>query len=93
MVRYQISEEPDHLKVKLEDTTGVQDQLLAAFQECQQGRCSCPTAEYEKLEGLEIEVSIDEIELRLKPKPGAQLEPSQIARCLDYTVTRTSEAH
>jgi hypothetical protein len=92
MVRYEISEEPDHLKVKLEETTGVQDQLLAAFQECQQGRCSCPTTVYEKLEGLEIDVSTDEIELRLRPKPGTQLAPSEIARCLDYTVTRTSKA-
>ncbi len=92
MVRYEITEQPDYLKVRLDGTTGLQDQLLAALQECQQGRCSCPTTEYEKLDALEIDASTDEIELRLKPKPGVQLAPSEVARCLDYTITRTAGA-
>ena len=35
-------------------TEGNKEKLLEAFQECSEGRCSCPTQEYEKVEKLDI---------------------------------------
>jgi hypothetical protein len=59
--------------------------LGAIHQECQEGRCSCPTQEYSKLESLEIESNEDTIRLKLKSKPDEQLDESEIGKCLEYT--------
>jgi hypothetical protein len=86
MARYRIDEH-DESKVLIEvaEVGKNQDQLLEAFGECQAGQCSCPTNEYDKLESMEVEQGEDLIRLRLEPKPGRQLDTSQIAACLDYT--------
>lgn len=72
--------------------TGVgerQGELLAAFGECQEGRCSCPTDEYEKVAVMEVQPGQDRIDIQLEAKPGTSLDASEIEACLDYTVQRT----
>ncbi|MDF1561558.1 MAG: hypothetical protein P1V51_00870 [Deltaproteobacteria bacterium] len=90
MVRYELEEKPDHLEVKLEETGEKKEALLEAFQACREGRCGCPTTEYEKLGRLEVEASGDRIALRLEPKEGEHLDADEIARCLDHTVEAAS---
>lgn len=73
------------------EVTGVgdkQQQLLAAFGECRDGRCSCPTTEYEKVEAMELDVqpSDDAMAITLQAKPGTQFDTDQVAACLDYTL-------
>jgi hypothetical protein len=68
-----------------------QEQLLAAFQECQEGTCSCPTNEYQKLEEMEIQEDNGLIILNLKPKTGLELDKSEIATCLEYTKSKVEE--
>ena len=42
--------------------------LLEAFQECSEGRCSCPTQEYQKVEALAIIGTENTIQLFVKAK-------------------------
>lgn len=90
-MKHQITKNSEGLDVKISGTEGNERQLLDAFRECQEGRCSCPTKEYQKLDGLQIEATPSGISLQLKAKPGTQIEQAEIERCLEYTERRTGK--
>ena len=73
------------------ETPAEQQQLLEAFHECQEGTCSCPTNEYQKLEEMKIQEGNGLIILNLKPKTGLELDKSEIAACLEYTKGKVEE--
>ena len=73
------------LEIEISEIAGKEERLLEAFQECREGRCSCPTDEYLKLDSLEIENSAGTISLRLKAKKGRKLNTTEIQKCLNYT--------
>lgn len=91
MARYRVQETESTVSIEVTDAVGQQDQLLEAFEECQAGRCSCPTDEYQKLAAMDVEQSGDVIRLRLEAKPGEKFDTSEIAACLDYTTARLTE--
>ncbi len=62
-----------------------QQEMLEAFQACQEGRCTCPTDEYKKLESLDIQPGDDSLTLHLTVKAGQTLEPAEIEKCLHHT--------
>ena len=84
-MKYKIDDTDNGIDIKINNINDEQTALLEALQDCQQGRCSCPTDEYKKLESLDIEQSEDGIQLRLKSKAGTQLDKNEINRCLDHT--------
>jgi hypothetical protein len=43
--------------------------------------------EYTKLANLDVQPGEDQITLRLEPLPGSAFETSEIATCLDHTVS------
>lgn len=73
------------LTIEVSEISGKQEQLLAEFQSCQEGRCSCPTNEYEKLDSLNIETVSWKVRLSLKAKSGQILDGNEIQKCLDHT--------
>jgi hypothetical protein len=81
----------DGLEIEVSDVEGKEDQFLEAFQECAEGRCTCPTQEYTKLEQLHVEQGSRGITLRLVAKKPRQLDQAEIERCLDYTQERVEE--
>jgi hypothetical protein len=87
-MKYKIEEKEDGIDIKVEEIKEKKEKLLDAFRECQEGRCSCPTEEYKKLESLEIEHGKGCIQLRLKSKEGTKIDKSEINRCLEYTSAR-----
>lgn len=91
MARYRIDQEGSAVSVEVTQPRERQAQVLEAFGECQAGRCSCPTDEYQKLASMDIEQADDLIRLRLEPKPGEELDTSEIAACLDYTTAQEAE--
>jgi hypothetical protein len=84
-MKYTIENRNDGMDIEVAESKENQDKLLEAFQECQEGRCTCPTGEYSKLEALEIEEDGYRIRLRLKAKPGEHFDQSEISKCLEYT--------
>jgi hypothetical protein len=92
-MKYRIDEHGDGLDISVDNVKDKKDKLLQAFQECQEGRCSCPTEEYKKLDQLEIEHNGENIRLRLTPKRGVKMDKAEIDRCLEYTAERVKKDH
>ena len=90
-MKFKIDKNEEGIEVSVDDVKSKKDTLLMAFQECQEGRCSCPTEEYKKLESIQIEQREDSIQLRLKSKQGVELDKSEINKCLEYTKERVKE--
>lgn len=92
-MKYKIENTKDGTEININnvETPTEQKQLMDAFQECQNGTCSCPTNEYQKLEKMEIQEGNGLIVLNLKPKSGQELDQSEIVRCLEYTKSKVEE--
>ena len=90
-MKYRINETDNGLDISVNDINDKKDKLLEAFQECQEGSCSCPTEEYKKLDSLEIEHSNGNIELHLKSKEGLTIDKAEINECLEYTKKRVNQ--
>lgn len=92
MARYKIDQGDDGLAIRVTETGTAGSQLVAAFQECQEGRCDCPTDEYEKVSTLTVERDgNDAITVRLVAKSGERFDESEIDACLQHTVAKTQE--
>lgn len=90
-MKYTIDEKDNGLDISVNDLKEQKQKLLEAFQECQEGRCSCPTEEYKKLDALEIENSDDQIQLHLKSRQGQKIDKNEIDKCLQYTSQRVEQ--
>ena len=86
-MRYEITRDDNDVEIRLQQTGEQAPQLLAALADCQQGRCGCPTDEYERLEDMTIKTGVDDVTIRLHARDGQRLDTGQLRACLDYTVT------
>ncbi len=84
-MKYKVESNENGININVSESKGKQEKLLEAFRECQEGRCSCPTEEYSKLDSLEIESSENSIHLKLKSKPDEHFDHKEINKCLEYT--------
>jgi hypothetical protein len=89
---YEISAGPDGVVIELANTGDQDERLLAAFAACQQGKCACPTDEYQKVEGMDLEKGEGEILIRLRPKQGSTFDVGQLTACLEHTVGQAPDA-
>jgi len=88
VAEHRIEQDGDGLSITVEGVKDQKEQLLEAFQECQEGRCSCPTNEYQKLETLEIKSDEDSVHLLLTAREGESFDREEIEKCLEYTEGR-----
>ncbi len=79
------------IEINVTDLEGKKDQLLEAFEECKEGRCTCPTQEYQKVESVDIVEADESIQLSVKAKPDQQIDTAEIEKCLEYTKKRASQ--
>jgi hypothetical protein len=92
VTRYRIDEDEGVVSIELTDLAGRQDEMLEAFRECQEGRCTCPTEEYRKVASMDVDADRDRIAIRLSSKPGERLDSSEIDTCLDHTVGKVGDS-
>ena len=90
-MKYKVESNENGVNIEVSEAKGKQKELLEAFQECQEGRCSCPTQEYSKLDSLEIENDEDTIRLKLKSKPDEKFDETEISKCLEYTKGKVTD--
>lgn len=86
MPKYRISSRPRGLRINVTDAAGSEQELLSALQDCKEGRCSCPTPEYEKLAAMDVTSAHGTIKIDLQTKPGSEIEADAVRKCLDYTI-------
>ena len=79
------------IQIDVTDLNGKKEQLLEAFQECSEGRCTCPTQEYQKVRSLAGVGSDDTIQISIKAKEGQEIDTAEIEKCLEYTKKQISE--
>jgi len=84
-MKHSVKQEQDHVAVEVTDLGGQRDAALEAFRACAGGRCTCPTNEYAKLDGIAVEATGEGVRIRLTPKPGATIAVAEIERCLEHT--------
>ncbi len=87
----QIKKTENGIQIDVTDLEGKQEQLLEAFNECSEGRCTCPTNEYQKVQKLDIAGSGDAIQLTITAKPEEQIDTAEIEKCLEYTKKQVSK--
>ena len=90
-MKYSISETNKGIEIQVENIGERKAELLESFQACQEGRCSCPTEEYKKLESLDIVQNGDAIHLQLKALAGETFNVNEINRCLEHTTQQAAE--
>jgi hypothetical protein len=89
-MKYQIEENQNRVHITID---GVEDKkaLLDNFELCQKGQCSCPTTEYTKLETMNMVSGQDQIKIELKSKTDEKFQVSEIEKCLEFTLNKTSK--
>ena len=91
MKKYIIEKKNGELSVEIDSSSLNNTQLLEAFQRCREGRCDCPTDEYDKLESMRVDQAAERISLSLKAKPGQSIAKAAVAVCLDHTLNISKE--
>lgn len=92
MTKFNVTQDPTSLKIRIEDVGEKQGQLLQALQDCAEGRCTCPTNQYEKLQKIDIAPLDGAIEVSLVPRDGESIDRAEIDRCLEYTAAQLGNA-
>jgi hypothetical protein len=90
-MKYAIKAKPAGLEIKVEHLGDKQEKVLESLEACAQGKCSCPTSQYEKLEAIEISPGSDGVSIELKAKKGETIKQSDMERCLEYTADQVAE--
>ena len=87
-MKTKIESQENGVNIQVSDIASNSDEILGAFKECQEGKCSCPTNEYEKVESINVEQSNDGISLSVKAKDGEEIDMAEIEKCLEHTKNR-----
>jgi hypothetical protein len=88
-MKYTIKEGAQDVAISVENVKpDQQGKVLEALQECAEGRCSCPTQQYQKVETLDIARKADAIEIDLRVKRGQKIDREDIEKCLAYTIEK-----
>lgn len=89
-----IKEKDNHIIVNINKIEDKKDLILQNLNDCKEGKCSCPTNEYDKLINLDIQINdeLSEIIVDLEPKEGQKIEVSEIKKCLDYTTDQINKS-
>jgi len=90
-MKSKIQKHDSGLDISVEQVGDRQQALLNAFQECQEGRCSCKTDEYQKLDSIDVRSVGDTIQIRLEPRSGETIDESAVQDCLDYTLGQATK--
>ena len=85
-MKHKIENKNGSIHVNISQIESSRDSVIENLNNCKEGKCSCPTNEYEKLDSLEIQINdeTDEIILDIEPKKGSSIKLSEIEKCLDY---------
>ena len=90
-MRYEMTERGEDVEIRVRDTGERAPRVLASMQECQEGRCGCPTDQYDRLAGMEVKVGDGEVSVSLHPRDGEQFDLGELRACMDDNLTHAQE--
>ncbi len=91
-IGYSVKGDGSSVKITVEEVGSKQAELMKEFNECAEGRCSCPTAQYAKVESMQITPGEDRLSITLKAKPGEEIDQADINKCLEHTTRKVQKA-
>lgn len=91
MTSYNIKKVEKDLVIDIKDISSNKDEILANFNDCKEGKCSCPTDEYKKLKDMKINFTDNEIEITIAPKENTEFNKKEIGKCLDFSINNKSK--
>ena len=90
MIEFKVVASGDALRIGITGLGDRKPEVLNALQECAQGRCTCPTSQYEKLQSVDVTAGAEDIQVALVPKAGETIDREAIDRCLEYTAAQAA---
>jgi len=90
-MKSRIIKKKNGIDINITELKGGKEKLLEAFRECSEGRCTCPTQEYEKVETLNVIGTDKTIQLSIKSKENTVINAKEIEKCLEYTKDKISK--
>lgn len=90
-MRYEVREDGSEVSMQVTQVGDRAPAVFASIQQCQQGQCSCPTDQYDRLESIDVQMAPDQITVTLRPREGERLDVEQLRACMDYTLDQASE--
>ena len=84
-MRMRVSERQNEVRIELSRVAGRQDSVLAALTACQKS-CTCAGGLGASSAALSVRARGDELQVRLRPAEGQQLDVGEIYRCLRRTL-------
>ncbi len=79
------------IDINITEVEGKKEELIEAFQECSEGRCSCPTQEYQKVETMNVIDTEGTIRLSITSKADEVIDTKEIEKCLEYTKNKVTK--
>lgn len=80
-MRMRVLERQNEVRIELSRVAGRQDSVLAALTACQR-TCTCTGGLGSPTAALSVRARGDEMQVRLRPTQGQQLDVGEIYRCL-----------
>jgi hypothetical protein len=90
-MKSKITTKKNGIDINITEVDDKKKELLDTFQECSEGRCSCPTQEYQKVETMNIIETDGIIQLSIKSKTDEVIDTKEIEKCLEYTKNKVSK--
>jgi hypothetical protein len=90
-MKSRITTNKNGIEINITEVEGKHEELLEAFQECSEGRCTCPTQEYQKVETMNVIDTEGTIQLSITSKSGEVIDTKEIEKCLEYTKNKVSK--
>ncbi len=91
-MKYSVEGEGSNVKITVEEVGSKQAELMEGFTACAEGRCSCPTTQYAKVESVQITPGKDRLSITLKANPGEEIDQADINNCLEDTTRKVRKA-
>ncbi|HLY24001.1 MAG TPA: hypothetical protein VKT83_16160 [bacterium] len=90
-MKYSVEGDGSNIKITVKAVGTKQADLMNGLNECAEGRCSCPTPQYAKVQTMQVAPSADQVIVTLTAKPGETIDQADISTCLDHTTRKVEK--
>jgi hypothetical protein len=90
-MNYSVKGDGSTVNITVKEVGNKQADLMKELNECAEGRCSCPTPQYAKVQKMQIASTADQLVVTLTAKPGETIDQADIDKCLDHTTRKVQK--
>jgi hypothetical protein len=91
-MKYSVEGDGSNVNITVDAPGAQQHALMEELNECAEGRCSCPTPQYAKVQSMQITPRGSGVTITLKAKTGETVDHGDIKKCLDHTTRKVANS-